>query len=122
MFSTPGLEKYISGVILFDETIRQKMDDGTPIPRYLTDKGMLPGIKVDTGANHWPDTQERPSQRDWMDSGKGVRNTTTWVQGSQNGEQSSPYPKTVPAQHQYQQTPMLLRDMPQYVKNRVLCP
>ena len=38
------------GVILFDETIRQKMDEGTPIPRYLTDRGMLPGIKVDTGA------------------------------------------------------------------------
>ena len=50
MFSTPGLEKYISGVILFDETIRQKMEEGTPIPRYLTDRGILPGIKVDTGA------------------------------------------------------------------------
>ena len=40
MFSTPGLEKYISGVILFDETIRQKTEEGIPIPTYLTDRGL----------------------------------------------------------------------------------
>ncbi len=50
MFSSEGIEEYISGVILFDETIRQKMDDGTPIPEYLTSRGIIPGIKVDTGA------------------------------------------------------------------------
>ena len=50
MFSSEGIEEYISGVILFDETIRQKMDDGTPIPDYLISKGIIPGIKVDTGA------------------------------------------------------------------------
>ena len=37
-------------MILFDETIRQKMDDGTPIPEYLASRGIHPGIKVDTGA------------------------------------------------------------------------
>lgn len=50
LFATPGCEEAISGVILFDETIRQEMDDGTPIPDYLTSRGILPGIKVDTGA------------------------------------------------------------------------
>ena len=50
IFSSEGIEEYISGVILFDETIRQKMDDGTPIPDYLISKGIIPGIKVDTGA------------------------------------------------------------------------
>ncbi len=50
LLSTPGLEEYISGVILFDETIRQKADDGTPFPKMLEQKGILPGIKVDTGS------------------------------------------------------------------------
>ena len=49
LFATPGCEDAISGVILYDETIRQNMDDGTPIPDYLNSRGILPGIKVDTG-------------------------------------------------------------------------
>jgi fructose-bisphosphate aldolase, class I len=50
LFTTPGVEQYVSGVILFDETIRQKADDGTPFPAYLAGKGIIPGIKVDKGA------------------------------------------------------------------------
>tara|TARA_B110000014_G_scaffold248177_1_gene222342 strand:- start:3720 stop:4742 length:1023 start_codon:yes stop_codon:yes gene_type:complete len=50
LFSTDGYESAISGVILFDETIRQSMDDGTQIPEELSRRGILPGIKVDTGA------------------------------------------------------------------------
>jgi fructose-bisphosphate aldolase class I len=50
LLSTPGLEEYISGVILYDETIRQTGDDGTPFPQMLADRGILPGIKVDTGS------------------------------------------------------------------------
>jgi fructose-bisphosphate aldolase class I len=50
IFATPNYESAISGVILFDETIRQTMDDGTPIPEYLASRGIHPGIKVDTGA------------------------------------------------------------------------
>ncbi len=50
LLSTPGIEEYISGVILYDETIRQKSDDGTPFPKMLESKGILPGIKVDTGS------------------------------------------------------------------------
>ena len=50
LFATPNAEKYISGVILFDETLRQKTDDGEPFPDYLAKKGILPGIKVDKGA------------------------------------------------------------------------
>ena len=50
LFTTPGVEQYVSGVILFDETIRQKTNDGTPFPAYLAGKGILPGIKVDKGA------------------------------------------------------------------------
>ena len=50
LFTTPGVEDYISGVILFDETIRQSASDGTPFPKLLESKGIIPGIKVDTGA------------------------------------------------------------------------
>ena len=49
LFATPGCEDAISGVILYDETIRQSMDDGTSIPEYLASRGIIPGIKVDTG-------------------------------------------------------------------------
>src|SRR2546422_5246451 len=50
LFTTPGAEDYISGVILFDETIRQNALDGTPFPKLLESKGIIPGIKVDRGA------------------------------------------------------------------------
>ena len=50
LFTTPGAEEYISGVILFDETIRQSASDGTPFPELLASKGIIPGIKVDKGA------------------------------------------------------------------------
>lgn len=50
LFATPGLDEYISGVILFDETIRQKAADGTPLIEALQRQGIIPGIKVDHGA------------------------------------------------------------------------
>jgi fructose-bisphosphate aldolase, class I len=50
LFTTPGAAEYISGVILYDETIRQKTKDGTPFPAYLAKQGIIPGIKVDLGA------------------------------------------------------------------------
>jgi fructose-bisphosphate aldolase class I len=50
LFTTEGAEEFISGVILYDETIRQSTDDGTPFPKLLESKGIIPGIKVDTGA------------------------------------------------------------------------
>ena len=98
------------------------MDDGTPIPRYLTDKGMLPGIKVDTGAKplagHTGETVTegldglRKRCEEYYNMGARFAKWRAVISISENR----------PAQHQYQQTPMLLRDMPQYVKNRVLCP
>ena len=50
LFTTPGVDEFISGVILFDETIRQTTSDGTPFPALLLEAGILPGIKVDKGA------------------------------------------------------------------------
>ena len=50
LFTTPGAEEHISGVIMYDETIRQAAADGTRFPQWLETRGMIPGIKVDTGA------------------------------------------------------------------------
>ena len=66
IFSTPEYESAISGVILFDETIRQTMDDGTPIPEYLASRGIHPGIKVD-GLRNWLIILVKKSQKDWTD-------------------------------------------------------
>src|SRR5438045_8535572 len=54
LFSTEGVEEFISGVILFDETIRQSASDGTPFPKLLESKGIIPGLKVDKGAKTLP--------------------------------------------------------------------
>jgi fructose-bisphosphate aldolase, class I len=50
LFTTPGIGDHISGVILFDETIRQAASDGRPLVKVLEEAGVIPGIKVDTGA------------------------------------------------------------------------
>ena len=49
ILTTPGLGEFISGVILYDETIRQSRKDGTLFVKVITDAGIIPGIKVDTG-------------------------------------------------------------------------
>ncbi|MGI9609551.1 MAG: class I fructose-bisphosphate aldolase, partial [Acidimicrobiia bacterium] len=54
LFSTTGIEQYIGGVILFDETMRQTDSSGAPFPELLASKGIAPGIKVDRGAKHLP--------------------------------------------------------------------
>jgi len=51
LFTAPGMEDFIGGVILYDETLRQSADDGTPFAEVLASKGVVPGIKVDTGAH-----------------------------------------------------------------------
>ena len=50
LFSTEGIGEYLSGVIMYDETIRQKSSDGRPFAKVLEDQGVIPGIKVDGGA------------------------------------------------------------------------
>ena len=50
MVTTPGLGEFINGVILYDETIRQSKNDGTSFIKVIADVGIIPGIKVDTGA------------------------------------------------------------------------
>lgn len=50
LFTAPGIDAYIGGVILFEETLYQRTSDGTSFPKYLAERGIVPGIKVDKGA------------------------------------------------------------------------
>src|SRR5437870_12244583 len=61
LFTTDGAAEYISGVILFDETIRQQSADGTPFPELLARQGVIPGIKVDKGAKPLANSPEETS-------------------------------------------------------------
>lgn len=54
LFTTPGASEYISGVILFEETVSQRLDDGTPLPETLSQQGIVPGVKVDKGKGPLP--------------------------------------------------------------------
>jgi fructose-bisphosphate aldolase class I len=54
LFTTAGTEQYLSGVILFEETLDQRDDDGTPLPELLTQRGIVAGIKVDKGTTPLP--------------------------------------------------------------------
>ncbi len=60
ILTTPGLGEFISGVILYDETIRQSTKDGAPFVQVITDAGIIPGIKVDAGAK---DMAAHPGER-----------------------------------------------------------
>ena len=51
LFTAKGIDEFVSGVILFDETIRQQATDGTPFPEVLSGQGVIPGIKVDKGTS-----------------------------------------------------------------------
>ena len=61
--SSEAMKNYISGVILYDETIRQKAKDGTPLPKVIEAAGALPGIKVDEGTKPLPVLSRRGHHR-----------------------------------------------------------
>jgi fructose-bisphosphate aldolase, class I len=54
LLAAPGIEEYLTGVILHEETLSQCASDGTPFPKLLLDKGIIPGIKVDQGLEPMP--------------------------------------------------------------------
>lgn len=58
LLTTPGINQFIAGVILFEETLNQKTSQGTPFPEALTKMGILPGIKVDKGLVHLANTTD----------------------------------------------------------------
>lgn len=56
--ATPGAEAYLSGVILYSETLDQNANDGTPFPELLASRGIIPGIKVDEGTEPFPESPD----------------------------------------------------------------
>ncbi|HYE22992.1 MAG TPA: class I fructose-bisphosphate aldolase [Candidatus Paceibacterota bacterium] len=56
--NTPGIEAYLSGVILYEETLEQKGNDGVSFPESLASRGIIPGIKVDTGTEPFPQSAD----------------------------------------------------------------
>jgi fructose-bisphosphate aldolase class I len=60
LFTAPDAEKHISGVILYDETLRQKAADGRPFPEVLAARGILPGIRWTRARSRWPASPARP--------------------------------------------------------------
>ena len=67
LFTAPGMEQFISGVIMFDETIRQKTSDGALFSKHLASKGVLTGIKVDAGAKPLALSDEREKITEGLD-------------------------------------------------------
>lgn len=63
LFTAPGIEEHISGVILFDETLRQHSLAGKPFAKLLSERGIIPGIKVDMGLTTIPGTQEEKATK-----------------------------------------------------------
>jgi len=83
--TTPGLGESISGAILNDETIRQQKKDGTPFVKAVTDAGIIPGIKVDTGAKDMAVIPERESPKVWTDCASAWSSTLRWARVSPSG-------------------------------------
>ena len=76
LFTTPGLEEYVSGVILYDETMRQSTADGTPFAEAAADKGIIPGIKVDPGAKDLAGAPGREGDRGPRRAARAARRST----------------------------------------------
>lgn len=70
LFTAPDVEKYISGVILFEETLYQNANDGTPFVKMLQSQGIIPGIKVDKGVVALPGTDGETETQGIDDLGK----------------------------------------------------
>ena len=70
LFTSTDIEKYISGVILFEETLYQNANDGTPFVSLLQSKGIIPGIKVDKGVVNLPGTDGETETQGIDDLGK----------------------------------------------------
>ena len=84
-----GDEEHIAGVILFDETIRQKAKDGTPLVKLIEAAGAIPGIKVDEGAKPLACARRNHHRRSRRLARAASRNITNWAHASPNGARLS---------------------------------
>ena len=89
LFTTEGIGDHISGVILFDETIRQRADDGRPFVEVLREAGVVPGIKVDRGTTPLAGFPDELVTQGLDDCGPDSRSTRPWAPASPSGVRSS---------------------------------
>ena len=87
LFAASGMKDYIGGVILFDETIRQKTTFGPTIPELITKHGAIPGIKVDKGTKPLAGSADETMTEGLDGLRDRLVNILNWVQGLLNGEQ-----------------------------------
>lgn len=121
LLTTPKLSDYISGAILFDETIRQKTKDGVPFAEYMTAHGIIPGIKVDKGAQP---LAGMPGElvTEGLDGCAHVwRSTTRWARVSPSGVRSSTSAKTSRPAPASRPIRMRWRVTPRCARNRAWC-
>src|SRR5689334_11286312 len=97
LFTTEGVEEFISGVILYDETIRQSASDGTPFPKLLAAKGIIPGIKVDTGAKPLALAEGETVTEGLTASAAGSRSTASSARASRSGARRTRSTRRSPA-------------------------
>ena len=123
LFTTEGIEEYISGVILFDETLRQSAADGTNFGALLASRGILPGIKVDKGAK---DLAFAPDEKvtEGLDGrcASGLASTSRSARLSRNGAPSSPSARESPRHTASRPTRTDSRATPRSPRKRASCP
>ncbi|KKU10182.1 MAG: Fructose-bisphosphate aldolase, partial [Candidatus Woesebacteria bacterium GW2011_GWB1_45_5] len=62
LVTTPGIEKFISGIIFYDETVRQNIDSGEIFPDYVSAKGIIPGVKADEGLESFEGSEQEATK------------------------------------------------------------
>ena len=87
LFNSEAMKNYIGGVILFDETIKQKSTFGPTIPELISNNNAIPGIKVDKGAKSLAGSPEETVTKDLMDSERDLKEYYELGLDLQNGEQ-----------------------------------
>jgi fructose-bisphosphate aldolase class I len=85
LLTAPNANQYLSGAILFDETIRQSTKSGIPFAKYMADNGMIPGIKVDKGTQALAASRVSWSPRAWTACATAWPSTTSWARDSRSG-------------------------------------
>ena len=118
LFTSKTASSYISGVILYDETLRQKSSNGTPIPELLRKQNIIPGIKVDAGTKSLAGSPDeliteglnglRERLKEYYELGARF---TKWSHASQNGELYTKYLLNFQVMQRSFQMLTLLRDM-----------
>jgi fructose-bisphosphate aldolase class I len=118
LFTAPGLGEFISGVILFEETLEQQADDGTPLPEVLARQGIVPGIKVDKGKGPLANA---PGDQITSALANDCGTTRPWAHASRSGARSTRSVTTTRPHSASRPTPRCWRAMPPPARRRALC-